>query len=110
MTIGLRYRIAMTASSDCALSIRFNYPGVGFRVVSFKPAQKCWTKIKTDGRIIIENCLLPISGGGNECVRAITFGMNSFIPIVEGRSAGLIINDSGPGIFARWLIEMTVDN
>src|SRR5437870_13338319 len=37
MAIRLRDRIAMTISSDCALSIRFNYPGVSIGVVSFKP-------------------------------------------------------------------------
>src|SRR5438046_10579972 len=47
MTIGLRYRIAMTASSDFALSIRFNYPGVGLCVVLFKPSTMCCVKLTT---------------------------------------------------------------
>jgi len=40
----------------------------------------------------------------------VTLGMNALVPVVKRRGARFNLDDSSPGILARWLIEMAVDN
>src|SRR5258708_37342047 len=40
----------------------------------------------------------------------VTLGVNALVPVVKRRSAGLRLDDPGPGILARWLVEMAMDN
>jgi hypothetical protein len=36
--------------------------------------------------------------------------MNPFIPIMKRRGAGFLFDDTGPRVFARGLVEVTVDD
>src|SRR5258708_31924947 len=47
------------------------------------------------------------AGPGNWLV---TLGMNALVPVVKRRGVGLDLDDTGPGILARWLVEMAVDD
>src|SRR6266404_7425408 len=40
----------------------------------------------------------------------VTLGVNALVPVVKRRSAGLRLDDPSPWIFARWLVEMAVNN
>ncbi len=45
-----------------------------------------------------------------ESIRTVTLTMNSFVPVVVRRGPRFDFNFAGPGILARWLIKMAVDN
>src|SRR5205807_90018 len=67
------------------------------------------------GRVLFH----PLEQGGSEIeahraerwsYAGVTFVLDALIPIVERRGVRLDGNGSGPGVVARWLVEMPVDD
>ncbi len=77
-----------------------------------KPGQQSRSEIKTYIRAVIEESLAAVFrfAHADESIGSVAFEMNALIPVMERRGAWFRINNSGPGILARWLIEMAVDD
>ena len=112
MSIGLSNSVAMSTAFQGTFAIRLNDARVCVRVITFKPTQKRRSEIETEVRVIIDDSLFNgrRTHDAHESVWPVALRMNPLIPIMERRGTGFSINNPGPGILARWLIEMTVDD
>ncbi len=112
VAVRLRDRVAVTVVFHRALPIGVENSVVGFRMLLLKPTQERRPKIETDVLVVIDRARLARRRIRN-CRRRvwlITLGVNSLIPVMKRRRAGLFFDDSRPRVFARRLIEMSVDN
>src|SRR6266571_3602442 len=111
MTICLRDGVAMSATLLCAFTIGIDYAAVGVRMMIFEPGQQCRTKIETDVLVVVDESFVWLStADADKRICSITFEMNALVPIVKRRGARLFFNHSRPRIFARRLIEVTVND
>jgi hypothetical protein len=62
------------------------------------PVAQGWTDIKAD-----------IGEIASLSVGSVAFRMDAFVPVWEGRCAGFYGNNTGKGILARGLVEVSVD-
>jgi hypothetical protein len=99
MSISLRDRIAVPTTLRNTLSISRQDLLVSFGMMLFEPRQQRWTKVETNPRIV------PGSS-----IRRIALRVNPLIPIVKWRRTRLQLDFASPGIFARGLIEVAVDD
>ena len=111
VTVGLRNRVAVPGLRDDALAIGGDDPVVSTAVMLVEPAQQRRTEIETDVFVIVESARFAVWKRHNYgAVRAITFGMDAFVPIVKWRGGRLFFNYSRPRIFAWGLVEMSVND
>ena len=112
MTVALRDRVAVTVAVTRAFTISGENPLISLRMIFGKPAQQGWPEIKTDVFVVING--LRLAGCCverlNPRVGPVTFRVNAFIPIVERRCAQLCFNRAGPGVLARRLVEMAMND
>src|SRR2546423_5949233 len=111
VTVCLRDGVAVPAMPDSAFAICSDDAGIRVGMMTFNPTQQCRTEIETDQFIVVHKLLIAFRfTDADERVRAIALEMNAFVPIMKGRRAWLFFNDSRPRIFARRLIEVTMDD
>src|ERR1700687_2259913 len=112
MAVGLRYSIAVSGTSVRALPISIDDSGIRLRMFVLEPAQQGRPKVEADARIVVHNSFPARSriSYADAGICLVTLGMDALVPIMERRSAGLDLDDSGPGILARRLVEMAVNN
>src|SRR5258707_9196033 len=112
MPISLRDRIAVSGTFACALLIRIDDAGIRLRMIVLEPAQQGRSKIEADVRIVVHNSFPACRriGDMRSGIRAVTLGVNALVPVVKRRGPGFRLDDPGPGVLARWLVEMAVDN
>src|SRR5438105_1506088 len=111
MTISLRDRVAMSGALQSTLAIGIDDALVCVPVMLLKPTQQGWAKVETDVRVVIYRPLPCFSFvDANESVRTIAFSMHALVPIVKRCGAWLVFYYSRPGIFARRLIKMAMNN
>src|SRR4029079_7034174 len=91
-------------------SVCFEYPCVGRRRVGLHPLEKCGANIEAHLCIQIVAMLDRTVWAENSrlCHWRVAFIIDTLIPVVERRSAWLRVYLSGPGIFARRLVEMAM--
>src|SRR5262245_19641688 len=111
MTKGLREGVAMPIVYECAGAIRGDDLLISLLMGFFQPAQQGRPEIETDRFVIVCGGWLARCGigSGHKGVGLITLEMNPLVPVVKRSCARLCLNDVGPGIFARRLIEVTVN-
>src|ERR1051326_6119453 len=111
MSKSLRDRIAMSAAFQSAFAVRLNNTRVCIRVIALEPAHQGWPEIEADIRVVIGE---RVRGGRvyvwHKSIRRIALGVNALIPIVKRRRTQFRFHHPGPGIFARRLIKVTVNN
>ncbi len=111
MVIRHRDRVAV-AQSGRAAAIRLQHRRIGGRRVPFHPLEKGRTEIEADlfeGVDDAEDATFVSrnSRGGH---RAVALLLYSLIPVVEGSGGGFGFDLLDPRIFARWLVEVAVDD
>src|SRR5207247_9561072 len=104
--------VPKSSSFQCSFAIRVNDARVCVRVITIEPTPKRRSEIETEVRVVIDDSLFNDrrTRDAHESVWPVALRMNPLIPIMERRGTGFSINNPGPGILARWLIEMTVDD
>ena len=110
MIVGLRYGIAMSTVPGGALNVGGKNAAVSLRVMLPQPGKQCRSKIKTDMRVVIDDLLCTVDNNPGRAIRPVTLGVNAFIPIMKRQRAWFWINNSGPGILAWRLIEVSVND
>src|ERR1700694_5344269 len=112
MAISLGNRVAVSGTLEGALLIGIDDAGICIRMIVLEPAQQGRSKIEADIRVVIHTSFPARGRIGNARpgIWLVTLGMNAFVPVVKRRGTGLDLDDTGPGILARWLVEMAVDN
>jgi hypothetical protein len=99
MTIRLRDRVTMPAALRKTLPISGEDILVSLGMMLFEPREQSGTKVETDPRVITDSS-----------VRRITLVVNTLVPIVIRRRTRLWLDFAGPGVFARGLVEVSVDD
>lgn len=104
-----RDRVAVPELLDTP-SIGFEYRCVSRRCVRLHPLEKRRTNIEAHRRIEIVTMFDFTIGAENSRLRhrSVALRFDPLIPVVKRRSGRLGVYLSGPGIFARRLIEMAV--
>ena len=76
-----------------------------------QPRHQCRADIKTHELVVIHQIheVATIVKNSGESIRAITLVGDAFVPVVKGGGAGLSLDRIEVGIFARGLVEMTVN-
>src|SRR5437763_1398968 len=95
----------------CAGTIRGDDSLVRLAMVLFDPTQQRRAKIEINMRVVVDRARLA-SGrirNNRRAIGLIAFGVNAFVPIVEGSRARLFFDDSCPGLLARRSIEVCVN-
>ncbi len=99
MPVRLRDRITMPATPRHTFRVCRKNVLVSLGMMLFEPGQQRRTKVETYPRVITDGR-----------IRRITLIVNALVPIVKRRRTRLQLNFTGPGVFARGLIEVTVDD
>ncbi len=102
--------VAVVVMLRNAFFIGLNDLLVCFRVFILYPCKQCRAEIKVQVFIIIYfednfSCLIKYIGFG---IGQVTLMIYPFIPVMEGCCAWLQLNFTGPGVFSRRLVKMTV--
>ena len=111
MVEGLGDRVAVAGIFLAAFAVGGEDGAVDFRIVAFKPTHQGRADVEADHRVIVDDphdAVLRVEDARDR-IRAVTLGGDALIPIVERISGILQFDFFEPGIFARRLIEMTVD-
>jgi len=78
----------------------------------FEPVKKRRPKVETDVRVVVYDS--PFASGrivdGSKSIRSIALDMDTFVPVMKGRGARFLFDNSSPWIFTRRLVEMAVDD
>src|SRR5216684_3298979 len=102
----------MAVSLACALAVCLEDARTGFRMCGFEPIQERGAKIETEVQVIVDDVIdsaAPIHDA-SESIRTIALGMNPFVPVVIWMRAVFAIDRTRPGVFARRLVEMGVND
>jgi hypothetical protein len=79
-------------------------------VKAFEPREQRGAKIEADLCVVVDYAVGVRSIDLDESVWAVALGMNSFVSVVEWMGARFALDVPGPGILARRLIEVAVNN
>ena len=112
MAISLRNRITMSVSLACAVLVGLNNPTVSFRMMRFQPGKQRRPKVEVDVRIVIARLLDPIvlPNDVRKSIGSVAFIVDALVPIMIRIRARLTLNLTGPGVLARWLIKVSVND
>ncbi len=113
MVIGLRDGVTVPPVAFEAVAVRLQDALVGMGMVFFHPGKECRAEIKAEGLVTIDNAFDSVRLGveyPGEGVRPVAFVVNPVVPIGKGFGVGLVVDNSRPGVFPGWLVEMSVDN
>src|SRR3977135_937473 len=105
-------RVAMAAVLQNTFAISFENAFVGGWMILCEPVKERRTKIETDVRVVIYKLLFARCRivDGSKSIRSIALDMDTLVPIMKGRGARFLFDNSSPWIFTRRLIEMAVDD
>ena len=112
MTVRLCYGIAMTATLRAARPVCIEDTSVRPGMMRFQPGQQCGAEIKTDAGVIVKQFFVAnvMSQGANKSIGSVTFSLNTLVPVVVRIGARLSFHQACPGIFARRLIKVAVND
>lgn len=94
--------VAVAAILLGALFVRLQDFLIGPDVVFLHPGKERGAEIEADGLVIVDDSLDPAAlqvEYPGECVGAVTLVINAVVPIGERLGAGLVVNDTRPGVF-----------
>ena len=81
-------------------------------MMRLEPRKQRGPEIETDAGVVVrrafDGMFCPNDVG--EGVRSVALVVNALVPVVIRMRAGLSIYDAGPGILARWLIKVSVND
>ncbi len=102
--------VAVTQTFNATL-VGFLNTLVGIGSVGTDPAHESGTHVETHEIVVVDDIYDAAVGGKNTAcgVRAIALTCNAVVPVVERTGAGLVFNDTGPGVFTRRLIKVAVN-
>ncbi len=109
MAVRLGNCVSMTAREG-ALIVSIDDAGIRVRMIAAEPAQQGGAKIETNLRVIVNGAIDPGIDDVGAGIWLITLGVDSFIPVMKRRGAGFDFDDACPGVFAWWLVEVSVNN
>src|SRR6266545_3735707 len=112
VSVCLRDGVAVASALQQTFTVSFNQALISVSMMPLKPGQQRRSEIKTYVRVVIEESLAAVFrlAHADKSIGAVALEMNALIPVMERRGAWFRINNSRPGILARRLIEMTVDD
>jgi len=111
MVVYLRQSSSVTVKPFAAGPVARQNGSVSIRVGQLQPRQQRRPHVEAYLRIIVGNLAdvaLWVEDAGS-CVGGIAFKIDALIPVVKRGSAVLLLHRFQPCIFARWLVEMSVD-
>ena len=108
MTISLSDRVSMASSRCYTFTIGSYDRVIGSLLFFSEPGKECRTKVEAYVSVIVDDRSFGTNMG--EGVGTVALTMNSLVPIVIRSRAGLIVDNSGPGVLTRRLIEMAVND
>lgn len=79
---------------------------------TLEPTQQCRSKVEADAFVVVNQRGLggvPIRDRHGR-VGSVTFSVNTLVPVMKRRRARLLFHDSRPGIFARGLVKVSVND
>ena len=87
-------------------------PGRHRRILPGDPARQRGADVERQPFVVVDDRLDPPVGGvdARERVGPIALGVDALVPVVERRRRGLARDVVGPGVLARWLVEVPVDH
>jgi hypothetical protein len=75
-----------------------------------QPRQQGRPEVKAQVEIGVDDALRApvLVHDPRPAIGPIAFGVDAFVPVVKRTGVVLAVDCAGPGIFARWLVEMSV--
>jgi hypothetical protein len=104
--------VAVAVVTERALAVGLDNSRVGLRLVAFEPVEERRAEVEAEARVVVDDPLDAAVGvaDAREGVRAVALGVDALVPIVEGRGARLALDQLRPGVLARRLVEVAVND
>src|SRR5215208_1718610 len=112
VVVALRDGVAVAAVAQRTLAVGLNNPRVGLGLVAFEPVEERRAEVEAESRVVVDDALDAAVrvADAREGVRAVALGVDALVPVVEGRGARLALDQLRPGVLARRLVEVAVND
>src|SRR5436305_14260161 len=110
--VALRDGVAMAAVSTGARAVGLDDARVGFGRVAFEPVEERGAEVEAEARVVVDDALDATVGirDAREGVGAVALCVYALVPVVEGVGAVLALDEACPGVLARRLVEVAVND
>jgi hypothetical protein len=108
----LREGVAVTGAASDALAVGLDDARVSFGVSAFEPGEERGAEVEAEVGVVVDygfDAPVRVDDAG-VAVRAVALAVDALVPVVEGVRARLALDQIGPGVLSRRLVEMAVDD
>src|ERR1044072_1740257 len=112
MVVALSGGVTGTGGAQRARAVGLEDARVGLGLVALDPVEERGAEVEAEARVVVDDALdaaVRVADAG-EGVGAVALGVDALAPVVEGRGTHLALDQLRPGVLARRLVEVAVND